>query len=172
MIAAITQRIGNVYNLGCAAAQKSPVQSGGAGQGLVRRKVPNWLDLIRPFTTEILYVLRLSQLWHGGAGKTRRREPAGFVQRTLLSVPGLMDGLQDSSLQPFDPAAFAAKLTYTTEVAALGITEAQATQFGIGFCATGSMRASSASPSLTVRRRTIWVGMAASLNCRSGRRTW
>jgi hypothetical protein len=49
---------------------------------------------------------------------------------------------------PFDPAAFAAKLTYTTEVAALGITEAQATQFGIGFCATGSMRASSASPSL------------------------
>src|SRR5438477_11354889 len=79
MIAAMTQRIGNVYNLGCAAAQKSPVQSGGAGQGLVRRNVPNWLDLIRPFTAQILYVLRLSQLWHGAAVKIRRSSTGAFT---------------------------------------------------------------------------------------------
>jgi DNA primase len=39
----------------------------------------------------------------------------------------------EKSMQVFDPVAFASKLSFTDEVAALGLTEADATRLGIGF---------------------------------------
>jgi DNA primase len=39
----------------------------------------------------------------------------------------------DKNASPFDPAAFASKLAFTDEVAALGLTEADAARLGIGF---------------------------------------
>jgi DNA primase len=40
---------------------------------------------------------------------------------------------QEKSAPAFDPAAFAAKLTFTDEVAALGLTEETATKLGVGW---------------------------------------
>jgi DNA primase len=50
-----------------------------------------------------------------------RKQPAHAPKRTAETPP------------PFDPAAFASKLTYSEEVAALGYSEADAAAFGIGF---------------------------------------
>lgn len=46
----------------------------------------------------------------------------------------------------FDPEVFASKLTYTDEVEQLGLTEADATRLGIGYCTKGLMRGRVAFP--------------------------
>lgn len=70
------------------------------------------------------------------------------VSATTPQKPGEMSPSVSTAPSPprkgtageFDPEAYAAKLAYSPEVAALGISEADAAQFQIGFASTGFHR--------------------------------
>ncbi len=73
-----------------------------------------------------------------GSVDTGTSSTSSTVSKSRATVPQKPEG--GSQPAPFDPAAFAAKLKFSDEVAALGFSEADAAQLGIGFCAQGSMR--------------------------------
>lgn len=69
---------------------------------------------------------------HAKAAEVSSTPPTSPEARTAKSQP--------SSTKAFDPEAYAAKLTYSEEVAALGITEDDANRLSIGYASTGLHR--------------------------------
>lgn len=60
---------------------------------------------------------------------------SGLARHSSVQKPPKVD-------RPFDPDQYAAKLQYTDEISALGITEEDAARLGIGYAATGFHRGS------------------------------
>jgi len=74
------------------------------------------------------------------AGRSTSPQKPGGVPPPSASTAAAREAPKKGQPAPFDPAKFASRLEYTDEVKALGLTEEQAQRFGIGYCATGSLR--------------------------------
>lgn len=70
----------------------------------------------------------------------RATAPQKTEVRKQPNPPKLPEDIAKNMAADFDPAVFASKLTYSDEVAALGITEDDAERLSIGFCSRGYLR--------------------------------
>jgi DNA primase len=80
-----------------------------------------------------------------GAASAARTAPATAPQKTERGTAKAQPASKNVE-RAFDPLAYLAKLTYTDEVAELGITELDASRLGIGFASTGLLRGRVAFP--------------------------
>jgi len=69
---------------------------------------------------------------------TAPQKPGDTGSPALTASPAPKKGQESAA--PFDPDAYASKLTYTDEVKALGLSEADAATFQIGYATTGFHR--------------------------------
>ncbi len=88
----------------------------------------------------------LSELF--GTADAARSTPATSPQKSggSPSPSASTAAAASKAAQPFDPNAYAAKLVYNDDVAALGITEEDAERLSVGFASTGLLRGRVAFP--------------------------